>query len=378
MRVLSAPPSPLFLYLSVLKAGKIYKGLAASWKPADFDDASGNDVTVNNRKLSFEIRRRGIWCMVGNCEVASEEKWQRFISKWRQSRRQREKKETVTFKKKSCLIFLVFVSRTGLSAFPLDFPQIAQEKKKKRFLCKAEALSETLGCCFNKCADLSVDKPILKAHQRTSDEFRCFSGRGAEKPPKQTGGVVYTLRQTSQIQQSKHFVVTLGNYLWQFFVIFFFVWFSCISKATKLHRRAQKQGFNRCDEFPPCASLFDTMDFPWGRSRHHWLISLFLRPFVRNTPELRSWTAAWNSHFFFTSEPVEKRSLLEVAPMQDLKVLPVSVQLVKLFFHMNNLPCSPLGSRFKRDVAVISLMTAEDSDPLRLKVQTRCSGLSAA
>lgn len=36
------------------------KGSAASFKPADFDDVSGTDVTVNNRKLSFEMRRRGI------------------------------------------------------------------------------------------------------------------------------------------------------------------------------------------------------------------------------------------------------------------------------------------------------------------------------
>lgn len=42
------------------EAGGIYEGLAASFKPADFDDVSGTDVTVNNRKLSFEIRRRGI------------------------------------------------------------------------------------------------------------------------------------------------------------------------------------------------------------------------------------------------------------------------------------------------------------------------------
>lgn len=54
------PPLPLFLFLSIMKVGRIYKGLAANLKPADFDDVSGTDVTVNNRKLSFEIRRRGI------------------------------------------------------------------------------------------------------------------------------------------------------------------------------------------------------------------------------------------------------------------------------------------------------------------------------
>lgn len=52
---LSSPPPSHHLYIpALLKRGGFMKKLLLSLEYADFDDVSGTDVTVNNRKLGLK------------------------------------------------------------------------------------------------------------------------------------------------------------------------------------------------------------------------------------------------------------------------------------------------------------------------------------
>lgn len=75
-------PSHYFCLWALLRCNGFIEKLVLSLC-ADFDGVSGTDVTVNNRKLGFKMRHRGIWCMVGKRRRSSREGWQRFMSKWR-------------------------------------------------------------------------------------------------------------------------------------------------------------------------------------------------------------------------------------------------------------------------------------------------------
>lgn len=109
--------------------------------------------------------------------------------------KEREKKETFTFKKKHvCFIFLGFVSSTGLSIFfHLIFHKLLQRKRKWKISQEipngfrvSRSVSKNVGCCFNKCSDLFVDMPILKPISRHLISFSVFQNKeGQQKNPKQ-------------------------------------------------------------------------------------------------------------------------------------------------------------------------------------------------
>lgn len=115
--------------------------------------------------------------MVGNGEGASQKKWQRFISKWRRTRKKKKGKNKPSLPAK----FLLYVPRLcdpkrSLS-FPRSFPQGVLSHGGS--FTWEETHQIMWGCFlflfFNKCVDLFVDNPILKTHQQPSDWFGCLS-----------------------------------------------------------------------------------------------------------------------------------------------------------------------------------------------------------